>query len=264
MKRLDFEFAVLQRSREIPVVVDFWAPWCGPCRVLGPVIERLAAEAAGRWELVKLNTEEQPDIARQYGVSGIPNVKMFHGGEPIAEFVGALPEDEIRRWLDAYLPDERIGVVEAIAARWGAEGGAIIDELETIVREQPDLARAKLRLAQAAVAIDPARARELIASAEVGADDVELAADVAALADLVEYGGETPEKIAPHLEAARNALREHDLDGTLEHLIEIAMRDKSFGDQLARRSAVALFRILGRDHELCDKYERLLSMAINS
>ena len=168
MAAIDFESVVLQRSREIPVVVDFWASWCGPCRVLDPVIEQLAAEAAGRWELVKLNTEEQPDIARQYGVRGIPNVKMFHGGEPIAEFAGALPEDEIRRWLDAYLPDERIDVVEAIAARWGAEGGAIIDQLETVVREQPDVARAKLRLAQAVVAIDPARARELIASAGGG------------------------------------------------------------------------------------------------
>ena len=108
MAAIEFESAVLQRSREIPVVVDFWAPWCGPCRILGPVIEKLAAEAGNRWELVKLNTEEQPDIAREYGVRGIPNVKMFHGGEPIAEFVGALPEDEIRRWLDAYLPGEAI------------------------------------------------------------------------------------------------------------------------------------------------------------
>jgi len=106
---VDFDKDILQRSHQVPVVVDFWAAWCGPCRVLGPVIERLAGEAAGRWELAKVDTEAHPEIAERYGIVSIPNVKLFVNGEVADEFVGAIPEAEIRRWLEAAVPspDER-------------------------------------------------------------------------------------------------------------------------------------------------------------
>jgi putative thioredoxin len=261
---VDFDTAVLARSREVPVVVDFWAPWCGPCRVLGPIIEDLAAQAGGRWELVKLDTEAQPEIAMAYGIRSIPNVKLFRGGKVVAGFVGALPASDIRRWLDDHIPDEGIENLDKLAARWPREGGVITGEIEALAKARPELGRAKLRLAQAIAARDPARARSLIAAASLGPEDAELQADVTALLDLVERTRDVPPKLAPHLEAAQRAFREHDLDATLEHLVDVAMRDKSFGDELARRAAVALFRILGRDHELTDKYQRLLSMAVNS
>jgi len=101
---LSFDVDVLKRSHNLPVVVDFWAPWCGPCRILGPIIEQLAGEAEGRWELVKLDTEEHPKLAARHEIRGIPAVKMFVGGEVIAEFVGALSADEIREWLADNLP----------------------------------------------------------------------------------------------------------------------------------------------------------------
>ena len=104
MPLVDFENEVLQRSHSLPVVVDFWASWCSPCRVLGPVIENLAAKAEGRWELVKLNTEQQPQITAEYGIMAIPAVKLFHRGRIVAEFVGRRPAAEIRRWLDDHLP----------------------------------------------------------------------------------------------------------------------------------------------------------------
>jgi len=99
-----FQTEVLHKSREKPVLVDFWAPWCGPCRVLSPTLEKLAKESKGAWRLVKINTDRQQELSVFYGVRGIPAVKMFVDGEVQAEFVGALPEPEVRRWLQEHLP----------------------------------------------------------------------------------------------------------------------------------------------------------------
>ncbi|CAN5599558.1 hypothetical protein BH23BAC4_BH23BAC4_00180 [soil metagenome] len=94
----------IEKSKDKPVVVDFWAPWCGPCRVLGPTIDKLARESQGAWRLVKINVDAHPQLAQEYEVRGIPAVKMFRDGKVAAEFTGALPELEIRRWLDQHLP----------------------------------------------------------------------------------------------------------------------------------------------------------------
>ncbi|WP_442770777.1 tetratricopeptide repeat protein [Zoogloea ramigera] len=102
----DFDTAVLARSREVPVLVDFWAPWCGPCRSLKPLLEKLAGEYGGRFELAKLNSDEAPSVSARYAVRSIPAVKLFVDGEVVDEFTGALPEGQLWAFLDARLPDE--------------------------------------------------------------------------------------------------------------------------------------------------------------
>lgn len=110
-----FHLDVLEASKERPVLVDFWAPWCGPCRMLGPLLEKLEREYADRWKLVKVNTDQEQSLAAQYQVSGIPHCVLFSGGVPVDSFTGALPESRLRSFLDSHLPDENRDAMLALA-----------------------------------------------------------------------------------------------------------------------------------------------------
>jgi len=100
---IDFKEKVIEKSKEIPVIVDFWAQWCQPCLILGPILEELEEESKNKFILAKINVDEAPETSKQYSIMSIPSVKMFKQGRPIAEFIGALPKEQVKEWLNKNL-----------------------------------------------------------------------------------------------------------------------------------------------------------------
>src|SRR3954468_22399707 len=129
-----FEAQVLEASRQVPVLVDFWAPWCAPCRALGPILEKLEREYAGRFRLAKVNSDEQAEIAQAFGVRSIPDVVAFRDGKPVAHFLGALPESQVRAFIDKLLPSPFEASIAA-AEQAIAEGRP--DDAEKLLADVP-------------------------------------------------------------------------------------------------------------------------------
>ena len=117
MNTSEFESLVIKESLQTPILVDFWAPWCGPCQYIGPMLEELASEANGRWKLVKVNVDESQELSTQYGIRGIPNMKLFIDGKVVSEQTGALPKPQMEKWLEEQIPDPRNSTLHAIMDR---------------------------------------------------------------------------------------------------------------------------------------------------
>lgn len=256
---MDFNSAVLERSYERPVVVDFWAPWCGPCRVLGPTIEQIAEEQADRWDLVKVNTEEDPAVAQQYKIMSIPNVKLFHKGEVIAEFTGAQPRNVIERWLDEHIPDERKADVQALIEQASTPEG--LAALEAFVAEHPDIQEAVVGLARHLVFQDPEKARELVAHVKAADEMAEVAQDIRTIWELQQFEG-NGELAGAALAQAKAALSQGDHAQAIQQLIEATTQDKTLNKDLPRRASIAFFRLLGPSHPITKEYRWRFDMAL--
>ncbi|GAB4410615.1 MAG: thioredoxin [Microscillaceae bacterium] len=257
-----FEQEVIAPSHQMPVVVDFWAPWCGPCQFLGPVIEQLAQEAAGRWALVKVNTDQAPELSQKYRIRGIPAVKMFLRGEVVAEFTGALPRPQIQAWLEEHIPNPHKTALVAIEARLLAEGLSALPALEELVAEAPDFDDARLRLAQWKVGPAPEEALELLGPLRQKAKYYEAVQDIACLAALQQFQAPEPAPITEKIAQAQQALREYANEAVLLALIEAVRLDKHYAEDLPRRATIAFFHFLGASHPLTRQYRRKFDMAL--
>ena len=263
----NFEADLIQASMQQPVLLDIWAPWCGPCRTLGPLLEKVEAAYGGRFKLAKLNSEDQPEIASQlsqaFGVRSIPFCVLFKDGQPVDGFVGAVPEAQIREFLDRHVPS----AAALEAEQDTAEAEALEAEGDT------DAALAKL---QQAVAIDPANdparndyVKLLIETGAIAAarqawlpvaGKALIDGRIAALGlwlDACEKApsARTPQQLAAAIEAnrrdfeARYELAQGLLAGrqfteAMDALLEIVMRDKAWNGELARKTYVAILDLL--------------------
>lgn len=258
---VDFEAQVMVRSAEVPVLVDFWAPWCGPCRFLGPIIEKLAGEADGQWELVKVNTEVHQDLAMRFQIRGIPNVKLFHKGEVIGELAGALPEPQLKQWIDMHLPTPgRALFMKAIAALEQGQEADARNVLQEVLDMEPEHEQARLLLARLQVLNAPEAVEPLLAH-HLHLPDAEALLDLARGAQLT--AEELPEGVARE-EVLKGiaALRANDANATLEHWVRAVELDKRYMDELPRRLCVALFNLLGNEHPVTRQWRRRFDSAL--
>jgi len=265
----DFDDKVLAASRQVPVIVDFWAPWCQPCRILKPILEKLAAEYDGRFILAKVNSDENQELSARYGVRGIPAVKAFVGGQQVDEFTGALPEGQVREFIDRLIPSPAEPLREAalaLAAAGDLAGarGKMVDAINLDPRNDTsylDFIQLSLDLGSAdalaeanelmAVVVDRARDRARVESLQARLRMASTAGDV----DISALQTQLAQDANAHdarLQLAHALALQHDYRGALENLIEIVRRDRKWNDEAGRKGMLNLFTLLAAQPQYDD------------
>jgi putative thioredoxin len=271
----NFRDVVLEGSKQRPVIIDFWAPWCGPCQILKPILEKLAAEYAGKFTLAKINSDENQQIAAEFGVRGIPAVKAVVDGRLVDEFTGVLPESQVRAFIERVVPSpselvrkhartcmesgqhsEALALLEQALALDARNEAAIVDKLEVLVALDRIAEANALLDTLDLLTLDEPRVATLKAQIGFSASGGE---EPAALVARIE---KNPSDLAARLELARHHVRVQAFEPALEQLLEIIRRDRKFGDDAGRRTMLDIFHLLGADSELVGKYRRMLASAL--
>ena len=272
----NFQQVVIEGSRQVPVLVDFWAEWCGPCRILKPILEKLAEEFQGRFILAKVDSDKNQDIAAQYGVRGIPSVKAFVGGEIVDEFSGAIPESGVREFLERLIPSPAEEL--RIAAGRARDQGDLAQALQLLAEASKlDMQNEALRLDAADILLELGQldeARHLLDSLSPAARMDERAQQVEARLNFAQAGGgdeaglrsrlaERPDDMEARLQLGNLLVATGRHQDGLEELLEMVRRDRTWNDEAARKAMLAVFNLLGGQGPLVSEYRRRLARALN-
>lgn len=260
----DFQTDVIDASYTMPVVVDFWAEWCGPCKMLGPVLEKLARENQGKWKLVKVDTDANQELAMTFGIRSIPSVKMFVNGDVADEFAGALPEKKITEFLAKHLPPPAATPIDLAVSMMNAGDESHAARMLESALTTEQAGEAKILLAKLSIFDNPARAEELLQSAGdvKGYYDLsEALNEILAQTKLSEAGFPEAE-VKPAYIRAVEAARTKKFDAALEALIQIIRDDRYYLNDAARKLCVAIFKYLGEEHPVTVKHRRDFGRAL--
>jgi len=267
-----FQQEVIEASFQQPVLVDFWAEWCNPCQMLVPVLTKLAEEYQGAFILAKVNTDEQRELATQAGVRSLPTVKLFVDGQIVNEFMGALPEAEVRKFLEPYLQGGAANEVLE-AAQQAFDAGRDEEGLEILnqaLAEDPENATLKFNIARiSANRGDYDSAQALLDSLppeERDKDEVrELQAQIRLAKELENIGDpnelkqrieQNPDDLDAQLKMSHYLTAQGQYEAAMELLLNIMKKDRSFGDDAGRKGLLDLFELLGADHPLTKTWRR--------
>ncbi len=275
-----FEKDVIDASTLAPVLVDFWAPWCGPCKTLGPMLEKLEAEYAGKWRLVKVNVDENQELAAHFQVRSIPHVVAFADGQAVDQFIGVLPEGQLRQFLDRLIPDaaqaERNAAHSALAEGRRDEA---YDALKAALAYDPGFDDARMDLIE--LLLDDGRSDEAQDEAELLSPKTTQGIDprynaLKTRLDALDVASDLPPTDALEARVAADA---GDLEArfdlasaliarrawalALEQLLEIVKRDRTFRDDIGRKTMLSVFDLAAHQPQIVSEWRRKLSAALN-
>ncbi len=263
-----FDADVIEKSFVVPVVVDFWAPWCSPCLALGPILEKVVREFKGKVVLAKVNVDTSPDLADAYGVRSIPNVKLFADGNVVGEFMGVIPESQVREFIQRAVPS---GGEEPLKRAQELLANGQLKEAESLARkalqERPEHGAALEILAVAAMAsgrVD--EAMEMIRRLESPSKDIQFLAEGAdfwrlCAKDNVEANGPaaSPEDVESKMTRAACLASKGDFIQALDLLLDVVQANKSFRDGLPRKAMVSIFVAMGLNNPVVREYQSRLA-----
>lgn len=269
-----FQSFVVDASHRVPVLVDFWAEWCGPCRTLGPILEKLADEFQGRFRVVKIDTDREQEVARQFGIRSLPTVKLFKDGAVVDEFLGAQPESQIRALLERYVSRESDDT-RARAARLGDEGQLtqaralleqaqaadpgnyrVVVDLVNVLIEQNELEKAKNLLAAVPANV---RSDHEMQKAAARLGFAEFAVDAPTPEALARAISENPRDCEPRYQLGAVHMVRGEYQAALEQFIEVLRIDRRFRDDAGRKAMLSAFELLGSDDPLVGRYRARMS-----
>ena len=260
----NFEAEVINASKSLPVLVDFWAPWCGPCKVVGPLLEKLEGEYAGRFKLVKIDSDQEQQLAAAFGIRSIPTCVLLMNGQPVDGFMGALPEGKVKEVLDKHLPPAQEEAEEEPELDEGedVDPAARLEKLQHAVATDPanddarfEYVKALLlasRIDDATVAFAPVIGKTATVrrfdSLQKWQDAIDFATGVADPARAIaEYGSRiaaNKRDFDARLAKARLLMAQQHWTQAMDELLEILMRDKSWNDDLARKTYIAILDVI--------------------